>query len=239
MKTIGKKIGVWGLGVVGKSAITYFHSKNNRVQALDRREPNTQEQAFLTAHHTPFFLQDKLTEFLEHNDYILPSCGIDLRPYATYNHKFLSELDIFRAECHKPIIAITGSVGKTTVTHLLSQLIAHQGKTVFTGGNIGVGLLDSIEQANKADYVILEVSSFQLERCKSFKPHLALCTNIHANHLDRHGSLESYIDAKLQIIAHQGSEDRALFSLAMQEQVKVKNPSRSFCFFSKKVSHNT
>lgn len=204
------------------------------VQALDRREPNEQEQAFLAAHNIPFFLQENLTAFLEYNDYILPSCGIDLRPYQEFNYKFLSELDIFGQECTKPIIAITGSVGKTTVTHLLSQLIAHQGKTVFTGGNIGVGLLDSIEQANNADYVILEVSSFQLERCKSFKPHVAICTNIHANHLDRHGSLQSYIDAKLQIIAHQDSQDKALFSFAMQEQVKEKNPNRSFCFFSKK-----
>lgn len=204
------------------------------VQALDRREPNAQEEAFLAAHNTPFFLQENLTAFLEYNDYILPSCGIDLRPYQEFQHKFLSELDIFGTECKKPIIAITGSVGKTTVTHLLSQLIIEQGKNVFTGGNIGVGLLDSIEQANNADYVILEVSSFQLERCKSFKPHVALCTNIHANHLDRHGSLQSYIDAKLQIIAHQDSQDKALFSFAMQEQVKEKNPNRSFCFFSKK-----
>ena len=204
------------------------------VQALDRREPNEQEQAFLAAHNTPFILQDKLTDFLNYNDYILPSCGIDLRPYSEFNHKFLSELDIFGQECTKPIIAITGSVGKTTVTHLLSQLIAHQGKTVFTGGNIGVGLLNSIQQANDADYVVLEVSSFQLERCTSFRPHLAICTNIYANHLDRHGSLQAYIDAKLQIIAHQGSDDIGLFSLAMKEQVKAKNPGRSFYFFSKK-----
>lgn len=233
MDYTNKKIGVWGLGVVGKSAITYFHKNNCIVQALDKREPNEQEKTFLAAHNTQFFIQDQLTDFLTHNDYILASCGIDLRPYQEFNHKFLSELDIFGTECKKPIIAITGSVGKTTVTHLLSQLIAHQSKTVFTGGNIGVGLLDSIEQANNADYVILEVSSFQLERCKSFKPYLAICTNIHANHLDRHGSLQSYIDAKLQIIAHQGNEDRALFSLAMREQVKAKYPIRSFCCFSK------
>lgn len=228
-----KKIGIWGLGVVGKSAITYFHAKGYDIQALDRREPNEQEKAFLAAHNTPFFLQDQLTDFLVNNDYILASCGIDLRPYNQYSHKFLSELDIFGAECNNPIIAITGSVGKTTVTHLLSQLIAHQDKTVFTGGNIGVGLLDSIPQANAADYVILEVSSFQLERCKSFKPTMAICTNIYANHLDRHGCLQAYIDAKLQLIAHQDEYDRALFPLSLQAQVKEQNPERSFYFFSK------
>lgn len=227
-----KKIGIWGLGVVGKSAIAYFHGKGYDVQALDRRKPNEQEKAFLAAHNTPFFLQDQLNNFLEHNDYILASCGIDLRPYHAFNHKFLSELDIFGQECKKPIIAITGSVGKTTVTHLLSQLISQQGKTVFTGGNIGVGLLDSIEQANNADYVVLEASSFQLERCKSFKPTTAICTNIYANHLDRHGSLQAYIDIKLQLIAHQSKHDRALFPLSLLAQVKEQNPDRSF-FFSK------
>ncbi len=229
-----KKIGIWGLGVVGKSAITYFHGKGYNVQALDRREPNEQEKAFLTAHNISFFLQDQLTDFLLNNDYILASCGIDLRPYQEFNHKFLSELDIFGTECKKPIIAITGSVGKTTVTHLLSQLISHQGKTVFTGGNIGVGLLDSIQAANAADYVILEVSSFQLERCKTFRPSMAICTNIYPNHLDRHGSLESYIHAKLQIIAQQRPADRSLSPLSIREQVKAKNLRNPLCFFSKK-----
>ncbi|GMU19139.1 MAG: UDP-N-acetylmuramoylalanine--D-glutamate ligase [Candidatus Babeliales bacterium] len=229
-----KKIGVWGLGIVGSSAIKYFVQKGYQVQAMDQKEPKEQQREFLNSLNVPFFLQKELTEFLNYNDYILPSCGIDLRPYSEYKHKFLSELDLFGAECKIPIVAITGSVGKTTVTHLLSELLKSQGKKVFTGGNIGVGLLESIKDANAADYVVLEASSFQLERCQNFAPDLAICTNIYANHLDRHGSMEEYIKAKLAIIAHQKAGQCSLFPAQMYEQVIQQASAGIPSFFSTK-----
>ena len=199
-----KKIGIWGLGIVGTSAIKYFHQRGSLIELLDQRTPTCEEQEFLKAHAATWFNYADLPAFLERNDCILPSCGIDLRPYAQYQHKWLSELDLFAAECNAPIIAITGSVGKTTVTHLLSHVLSAQGKKVFTGGNIGVGLLESIDEANKADYVVIEVSSFQLERCTTFTPDFAICTNIFANHLDRHGSFDNYMQAKMKILGMKG-----------------------------------
>ncbi len=196
-----KKIGIWGLGIVGKSAIRYFHKKGYQLELLDQRAPSHEEQAFLTQNNTPWFGNEQLTAFLERNDFVLPSCGIDLRPHSAFAHKWLAELDLFDQECTKPIIAITGSVGKTTVTHLLSHLLRAQGKKVFTGGNIGIGLLESIDDANACDYVVIEVSSFQLERCKTFSPDFAICTNIFANHLDRHGSFDEYVNAKMKILS--------------------------------------
>jgi UDP-N-acetylmuramoylalanine--D-glutamate ligase len=212
-----KKIGIWGLGIVGKSAIRYFNQRGYTLELLDQRSPNIQEQAFLREHQTPWFGNDQLVPFLERNDLILPSCGIDLRPYPGFAHKWLAELDLFAQECMRPIIAITGSVGKTTVTHLLSHLLRAQGKNVFTGGNIGVGLLESIDVANKADCVIIEVSSFQLERCKTFSPDFAICTNIYANHLDRHGSFENYVQAKMKILGK--NNRKILFPLSLFDQI--------------------
>lgn len=229
---LNKKIGIWGLGVVGTSAIKYFVAKGYNVQVMDQKEPNPQQQALLNTLNVPFFLQNELNSFLQCNDFILPSCGVDLRPYASYAPKFLSELDLFYSECKKPIIAITGSVGKTTSTHLLSELLKAQGKKVFTGGNIGVGLLESIEQANATDYVVLEVSSFQLERCEAFAPDLAICTNIFANHLDRHGSMEEYVRTKMQIIRFQKTGQRSLFPAALYNQIMQSNAASTPSFFS-------
>lgn len=226
-----KKIGIWGLGIVGISALKYFVQKGYQVQAMDQKELSAQQQSLLQELKVPFFLQKELNSFLSYNDYILPSCGIDLRPYSEYKHKFLSELDLFGAQCDTPIIAITGSVGKTTTTHLLSELIKAQGKKVFTGGNIGVGLLESIEHANAADYVVLEVSSFQLERCQTFAPDFAICTNIFANHLDRHGSMEEYIKAKLQITARQKS-GLSLFPAAFAKAVSDTKSGATHFYFS-------
>lgn len=227
-----KKIGIWGLGVVGISAIKYFVAKGYQVQAMDQKEPNPQQQALLNELRIPFFTQEKLESFFIFNEFILPSCGIDLKLHAAYNHKFLSELDLFYFECKRPIIAITGSVGKTTVTYLLSELLKAQGKQVFTGGNIGVGLLESIDQANAADYVVIEVSSFQLERCKAFAPDLAICTNIFANHLDRHGSMEEYMRAKMQIIRYQRAEQHSLFPAMLYDQIMQSNAVNTPSFFS-------
>jgi len=232
---MSKKIGIWGLGLVGKSAIRYFFQKGYTLEAIDRREPTAQEWNFLNEYQVTFSLQDQLIPFLERMDHILASCGIDVRPYDQYCHKWLSELDIFAAECTKPIIAITGSVGKTTVTHLLSQLLASHDKKVFTGGNIGVGLLDSIEQANDADYVVLEVSSFQLERCTTFAPAIAVCTNLHANHLDRHGSLENYINAKLSMVFNQKESQVAVLPLSLLHAISPELKSRrKLIYFSDK-----
>jgi UDP-N-acetylmuramoylalanine--D-glutamate ligase len=230
---MSQKIGIWGLGIVGKSAIRYFSNKKVTVEVLDKRQPTAQEQEFLDAHNATFYGNEDLPSFLERNEYILPSCGIDLRPYSAYNHKWLSELDLFAKECTKPIIAITGSVGKTTVTHLLSHLLIANNKKIFTGGNIGVGLLESIDEANNADVIVLEVSSFQLERCKEFAATLAICTNIYANHLDRHGSLQAYINAKLNIISLQKNGSRALLPLSLFHSIPEEiRASRSLNFFT-------
>ncbi len=230
---MSKKIGIWGLGVVGKSAIPYFHQNKYHIEALDKRTPTPEEQQLLEYYDVPFYTHDDLPQFLERNDVILAACGIDLRPYSAYAHKWLSELDIFGQECTAPIIAITGSVGKTTITHLLSELLKDQGKKVFTGGNIGVGLLDSISQANASDYVVLECSSFQLERSASFAPHVAICSNIYPNHLDRHGTLENYVVAKLQIFAHQKKSDLLILPFCLFESVaNAIKEERAICFFS-------
>lgn len=218
---MAQKIGIWGLGIVGKSAIAYFYTKGYQLEVFDQRILTPEEQAFLVKHAVAWCGNDQIVAFLERNEMILPSCGIDLRPYQKFAHKWLSELDLFEQECQKPIIAITGSVGKTTVTHLLSHLLRAQDKIVFTGGNIGVGLLESIEQANAADYIVIEVSSFQLELCKTFSPDFAICTNIFANHLDRHGTLENYIDAKLKIL-NQNPSIHTSHSLSTTPSLRLK-----------------
>ena len=231
-----QKIGIWGLGIVGKSAIRYF-SKQAMValEVIDKRSPTPEEQCFLQEYGATFYHQNDIIPFLNRNDLILPSCGIDLNPYQTFAYKWLSELDIFYQECKKPIIAITGSVGKTTLTTHLSALLQSQGFNVFTGGNIGVGLLDCLEKANAADYIVLEVSSFQLERTQNFAPFLAIITNIYPNHLDRHGNLQAYTDAKLKIL--QGENTTALLPYSLKTSM-VRYASQSSALTTNGKSSN-
>jgi len=222
---LDKKIGIWGFGVTGKSAAHYFHIRCYHIEVLDKKNVTDADQHYLAERNIAFFNQQDLHSFLERNDYIFPTPGIDLAPYAQFAHKFLNELDLFYNSWHKPIIAITGSIGKTTVTHLLSLLLDKIGLDVATGGNIGTPMLDLIPLQNTSDVALLELSSFQLEHCKKFAPDLAVITNLYPNHLDRHGSLEAYLAAKATIFAHQKPGQQALVPWSLRGEIVLIPPT--------------
>lgn len=221
MNFSGKKVGIWGLGVVGSSALRFFLERNAIISVMDAKEPDAATMAWLSSHKIPFILQEQVTPFIQAHDYLLASPGIDIRPYASFKDRFLTELDLFGQHWKKPIIAITGSVGKTTVTHLLSSILSASGKRVVTGGNIGTGMLDLLTHQEDVDLAVLEVSSFQLEWCRSFAPTIALWTNLHPNHLDRHGSLEHYFSAKAAILTRQQRYQTAIVPAELYELVKA------------------
>jgi UDP-N-acetylmuramoylalanine--D-glutamate ligase len=108
------------------------------------------------------------------------------------------------------IAAITGSNGKTTTTSWLGHILRQAGANVQVGGNIGVGAGRLLLEPD-ADVYVLEVSSYQLEDCPSFRPDVAVLTNITPDHLDRYGSLEAYAETKFAIAQHQRSEDAFVF----------------------------
>jgi len=216
MNLKNKKIGIWGYGITGRSTADFMISRGAHVGVMDKNLL-ADEAAYFAQHGITFFSQDQLEAFFDAHDLIIPSAGIDLRPYyEKYKDKWLFELDIFAQEFKKPYIAITGSVGKTTVTSLLSQLLAMYGKRVATGGNIGIASLDLIAQQDDVELAVLEVSSFQLEHATRFAPELAIITNIIENHLDRHGTMEEYVRAKLNI---QKNAARALIPLELRAHI--------------------
>ncbi len=231
MDFTSKKIAIWGLGIVGKAAVRFFHKQNIAVDIMEKRELSSEEQRFLIDHKATFSKQTDVPTFLAAHDMCLASPGIDLRPYSAYHDRFVTELDIFQQFWTKPIIAITGSVGKTTTTYLLSQLLS-KSMRIATGGNIGIGMLDLLLEQNNYDCALLELSSFQLEANSSFAPTLALWTNFYANHLDRHMSAEEYFKAKAQIFLKQAGYAHAIVPLAEQKKIRSLAPERPFIWCS-------
>lgn len=220
-----KRIGIWGLGAVGQSALKFFAKHNAQITALDTKPPTQELATLLDAHEASCMLQTDTASvlvFLDLNDYILVSPGIDTRTYQAYAHKFISELDIFASLWHKKNIGITGSVGKTTTTHLLSQLMQYAGIPVATGGNIGTPMLDLLPQQATADYALLELSSFQLEQSHAYAPDIAVITNLYPNHLDRHDDMKSYAHAKQHIFDKQTSTSSLVipYDVLMSEYYK-------------------
>jgi UDP-N-acetylmuramoylalanine--D-glutamate ligase len=206
-----KRIGIWGFGVVGKAALKALrHHPVSSLAVFDKRALNNAEQELLTKYQARHYQPDHLEAFLHDHDFIVPSPGIDLRPYLQFSSKFISELDLFAASFKSPIIAITGTVGKTTSTSLLAHVLEHVGYNICVGGNIGVGMLDLLHDGQVYDYAVLEVSSFQLELSKFFAPHVALWTNFFPNHLDRHTTMADYFSAKQTMLLHQKATDYAV-----------------------------
>ena len=123
-----------------------------------------------------------------------------------------SEMQAFFEVCPCPIVAVTGSDGKTTTTTVIAELLKAAGKTVWLGGNLGRPLLAEAGNINPDDYAVVELSSFQLlDMTRS--PHIAVVTNLAPNHLDVHRDMAEYIAAKENIFLHQGAGDIAIFNL--------------------------
>lgn len=215
MQFSNKKIGIWGLGTTGKSALAYFHAQGAVLYVMDKKALSVHEQELLVQYHATYLPQDAHTQFFSAVDYVLPSPGIDLRPYGQYAHKWLSELDIIQANTSVPIIAITGTIGKTTVTALLDHVLTQAGKAVFTGGNIGRGMLDLLTEQKQYDYAVLELSSFQLELSKQFTPFMSIITSFYPNHLDRHESAQAYWQAKYGMCTRQKETDVCILPLEL------------------------
>ncbi len=127
------------------------------------------------------------------------------------------ELELAWRLIPNPFIAVTGTNGKTTTTELLGHLHRVAGLPVAVAGNVGTPLASLVGKVDPDDTVVCEASSFQLEDSEYFAPECAVLLNLAPDHLDRHGTLESYIEAKLRIFANQGNDDVAVYNGATPE----------------------
>lgn len=151
-------------------------------------------------------------EFIKDADLIVisPGVALDTQPVKwakEFNKPVISEIEAAGILCPATIVAVTGSNGKTTVTTLIGKILAASGKNVFICGNIGNPFCGEVEKMQGADFVVLEVSSFQLETIKDFKPKVAVILNLTLNHLDRYKDMQEYGDAKKRIAMNQDNHD--------------------------------
>ncbi|MCX5924219.1 MAG: UDP-N-acetylmuramoyl-L-alanine--D-glutamate ligase [Candidatus Dependentiae bacterium] len=225
-----KKIGIWGLGVVGKSVLEHVKQFTDQIQILDSKLHETIDVTLQTP--------QSLKNFLDYNDIIISSPGIVLHPYQKkYGTKFISELDLFSSQIstnatHIKTIAITGTVGKTSITNLLQQSISNS----VAAGNIGYAMLNVCNVNPQPQTVVLELSSYQLHYAKSFAPDLAIWTNFFPNHLDHHKTAKEYFLAKCNMIKHQTNNQIALLPYDLVERIKkhIDIASSLYLFSSRK-----
>ncbi len=213
----GKKIAMCGIGVSNTPLIMNFLSKGARVIACDRR---SREQIGELADHleaagAELRLGEGYLENLE-VDMIFRTPGMSFNlPELDAARKrgiaVTSEMEVFFDLCPATVFAVTGSDGKTTTTTLIAKMLEAEGKKVHMGGNIGNPLLPEIENITADDFVVVELSSFQLISMRK-SPDVAVVTNVAPNHLDIHKDMDEYVEAKKNILLHQNAFSRTVLN---------------------------
>ncbi|MBQ9106015.1 MAG: UDP-N-acetylmuramoyl-L-alanine--D-glutamate ligase [Mailhella sp.] len=220
-----RHIAVIGAGRSGRAALRLLHALGADVRLLEKTPENLPEDfaAWLKDTDIPVFGGEHQPEHFAGVDLVIPSPGAakaDIEPVLPLQEngdkaEIMAETEMaWRLLDGEPVIGITVTSGKTTTTSICSAMLEAHGLRVFTGGNIGIPLseyvLARLEGAAKADVVVLELSSFQLQCCSTLHPRVAMLLNISENHLDFHKDMEEYTEAKLQLFACQEEDDLAI-----------------------------
>ncbi|MGV6988595.1 UDP-N-acetylmuramoyl-L-alanine--D-glutamate ligase [Testudinibacter sp. P80/BLE/0925] len=197
----GKKITILGLGKSGLSCIDFFADKPVELRVIDTRNKPQALPHFVKQSHFGSIPQDWLLQ----SDLIVISPGLalatpEVQTAIEAGVEVVGDIELFCRATDKPIIAITGSNGKSTVTSLVNAMAQAAGIKVGMGGNIGIPALSLLKQ--DCDLYVLELSSFQLETTHSLKAKAATVLNVTEDHMDRYADLEAYRQAKLAIYHH-------------------------------------
>lgn len=212
-----KKYLVIGLKKTGIETIKFLKNKNIEVRGSDISSASN-----LPVEINELYNSGIQIEFDEHSDHYLKWCDeIVLSPGASLNtpfiqkaldlgKKIISEIELAYQFIERPIIAITGTNGKTTTTSLIGEILSRSGYRVFVGGNIGTPAISIVHRSSDYDFILLETSSFQLQTIDKFKPYIAIFLNISSNHLDHHRDFNEYFRSKMNIFKNQTEDGWAI-----------------------------
>ena len=218
-----KKITVFGANRSGIAIANLLHGFGGKISITDSRKKDelSDDLVQLDELEIEFFLGGHSVDCIKDRDLIVVSPGVPLdipilEKARQDGIKILGELEVAARLCPAPIIAITGTKGKSTTT-LLTAAILETSKlfnSVVVAGNIGVPLSSKITELTQKDVCVVEVSSFQLESTKEFCPLVSVVLNLSRDHLDRHGTMEAYFTAKSKICKQQTDSDWIVLNLA-------------------------
>src|SRR6201997_5367789 len=214
-----KRVLVVGLGKSGVASALFLKERGARVTVSDTKSPDQ--------------LRDEIPVLLDHGitvetgghgertfrgqDLIVVSPGVpvDAKPLVQARASgewVIGEIELAAQHLPGPIVAITGSNGKTTTTTLTGEILTTGGLPMLVGGNMGTPAISPVTKAQPETVVVLEVSSFQLETIQPFRPKIAVVLNVTPDHLDRHRTFEAYVNAKARIFENQRSDDFAILN---------------------------
>ncbi len=219
MQIADTRILIVGLARTGLAAARFLRRRGAIVRATDsaaadRLGPAVAERAALGitlelgGHRTESFLSADLIV-------VSPGVPLGIAPLAAARARgvpVIAEIELAARFIREPVVAVTGTNGKTTVTELIGRMLAASGRRVFVGGNIGRPLIGYVDAGAPADVVVAEISSFQLDAIVTFRPAVGVLLNITDDHLDRYPGLEAYARSKMRLFENQTAEDAAVLN---------------------------
>lgn len=218
-----KKILVVGLGVSGQAAVAFFLQRGACVTVADQRDESEMRKILQPRRFGPLVKKvpcyggDHPTKIFEGQDLILVSPGVplDLPGLNLARQKkipIIGEFGLASELLRVPMIAVTGTNGKSTTVTLIAEILKRAGYKVALAGNIGSPLLEVVLKKEKLDWIVAEVSSYQLETVRRFRPRVSVLLNVTDDHLDRYSSFQAYGEAKLKIFGQQTPRDVVIFN---------------------------
>ncbi len=247
MELNGKRALVVGLGKSGVASALFMKARGARVTVSDTKSGDE------LRNEIPVLLDHGITvETGGHGDrtfrgqdliVVSPGVPVDAPPLVqarSLGETVIGEIELAAQFLPGPVIAITGSNGKTTTTTLTGEIIAAAGSPVLVGGNIGTPAISLAERATPETMLVLEISSFQLETIQTFRPKIAVVLNVTPDHLDRHRTFEIYTNAKARIFENQQPDDFAVLNADDPTCVAMGGRTRAQVFWfsrQKEVQH--
>ena len=241
----GRNILVVGLARTGISTARFLKERGAIVAATDIL-PASQIKGIDDLRSNGIEVETRghsIKSFLNAHLIILsPGVPPDIEPLKEARKKgveIISEVELAFNFIKEPIVAIAGTNGKTTTTTLIGKILESGGNKVFVGGNIGLPLIEYVASNQSADYIVVEVSSFQLEGTRKFRPHIAVLLNITEDHLDRYASFDEYAAAKFRLFENMEEGDVAIVNnddpVIKSQVTSHKSQVRTFSFSSSRI----
>ena len=216
----GKKVLVIGAGKSGIAAFNLLKEEKANIILYDsntKLDKKALEKELMNGFHGEIILGDLTKELTQNLDYVILSPGVptDL-PYVNelrnQNVPILGEIELAYYFSKGKVAAITGTNGKTTTTTLVGEIMRTYYEDVYVVGNIGVPYTQLVKQTTKSSIIVAEMSSFQLETVSTFRPDVSAILNITPDHLNRHHTMEAYVEAKLRITMNQTKSDYCILN---------------------------
>ncbi|MBU0549567.1 MAG: UDP-N-acetylmuramoyl-L-alanine--D-glutamate ligase [Candidatus Omnitrophica bacterium] len=240
-----KEITVVGLARSGLACANLLYSVGARVSVTENKNSTQVKDYALKLHPSVRReLGGHSREFIQERDLIVTSPGVEYSSQVLawareLGIPVISEIECAWILCPASVIATTGTNGKTTTTTLIAEVLKASGRNAFALGNIGTPFSAQVNQIESRDFVSLEVSSFQLETIKSFKPKIAVILNFTPDHLDRYPDMSSYLAAKSRIFMNQDNRDYLVlnYDFPILRRLAGKSNAR-IVYFNQKMHFN-